>query len=133
MTKIILTIILTTIERKAFFLAHHQMLAYHQWLSFCPEEAALFCNFKLSKSVCLASIIMKMSLKEFSLHWYPYQAIIKQAPGFQLITGLNGLEVNYKLGSKVAAEITVDGFATPVLNPNAANVTQVEGAGGDNM
>jgi hypothetical protein len=72
MTKIILTIILTTIERKAFFLAHHQMLAYHQWLSFCPEEAALFCNFKLSKSVCLASIIMKMSLKEFSLHWYPY-------------------------------------------------------------
>ncbi len=21
---------------------HHQMLAYHQWLSYCPEEAALF-------------------------------------------------------------------------------------------
>jgi hypothetical protein len=34
--------------RQAFFLAHHQMLAYHQWLSFHPEEAALFCNFKVS-------------------------------------------------------------------------------------
>jgi hypothetical protein len=44
--------------RQAFFLVHHQMLAYHQWLSFCPEEAALFHNFEVSKSVCLALIIM---------------------------------------------------------------------------
>jgi hypothetical protein len=29
-------------RRQAFFFAHHQMLAYHQWLSNCPEEAALF-------------------------------------------------------------------------------------------
>ncbi len=29
-------------RRHAFFLAHHQMLAHHQWLSYCPEEAALF-------------------------------------------------------------------------------------------
>jgi hypothetical protein len=29
-------------HRQAFFLAHHQMLAYHQWLSYCPEEAAMF-------------------------------------------------------------------------------------------
>jgi hypothetical protein len=32
--------------RQAFFLAHHQMLAYHQWLFYCPEEAALFQNFE---------------------------------------------------------------------------------------
>jgi hypothetical protein len=31
-------------HRQAFFHAHHQMLAYHQWLSFCPEEATLFHN-----------------------------------------------------------------------------------------
>jgi hypothetical protein len=29
-------------RRQAFFLAHHQMLAYHQWLSYCPKEATLF-------------------------------------------------------------------------------------------
>jgi hypothetical protein len=63
-------------DRQAFSLVHHQTLAcYHQWLSFCPEEAALFCNFEVSKSVCLASIIMKMSHKEFSLSWYAYRAI----------------------------------------------------------
>ncbi len=44
-------------------------------------------------------------------------------------TGLIGLEVNYKLGREVAAKMAVDGFAAPVLNPNAANVTQVEGGG----
>ncbi len=75
---------------------------------------------------------MKMSHKEFSC-WYAYQAIIKQAPGFPLTIVLNGLEVNYKLGREVAAEMTVDGFAAPVLNPNAANVTQLEGVGGDGM
>ncbi len=29
-------------RRQAFFLAHHQMLAHHQWLSYLPEEATLF-------------------------------------------------------------------------------------------
>ncbi len=29
-------------RRQAFFLAHHQMLAHHQWLSYGPEEANLF-------------------------------------------------------------------------------------------
>jgi hypothetical protein len=53
-------------RRQALFLAHHQMLAYHQWPSFCPEEAALFCNFEVSKSVCVVSITMKMSHKEFT-------------------------------------------------------------------
>ncbi len=43
-------------RRQAFFLAHHQMLAYHQWLSYCPEEAVLFQNFEVSKPVCTASI-----------------------------------------------------------------------------
>ena len=50
-----------------------------------------------------------------------------------MTTGLNGLEVNYKLGREVAAKMTVDGFAAPVLSPNTANVTQAEGAGGDGM
>jgi hypothetical protein len=48
--------------RQAFFLAHHQMLAYHQWLSYCPEEAALFKNFKVSTPVCTASINEKYYL-----------------------------------------------------------------------
>jgi hypothetical protein len=52
--------------RQVFFLAHHQMMAYHQGLFFCPEETVLCHNFEVSKSVCLASIIMKMSHKELS-------------------------------------------------------------------
>jgi hypothetical protein len=32
------------------------MLAHHQWLSYCSEEAALFWNFEVSKPVCTASI-----------------------------------------------------------------------------
>jgi hypothetical protein len=50
-----------------------------------------------------------------------------------LRTGLNGLEVNYKLGREVAAKMAVDGFVAPVSSPIAGNVTQVEveGAGGD--
>jgi hypothetical protein len=47
--------------------------------------------------------------------------------------GLNDLKVNYNLGREVAAKMPVDGFAAPVLNPNAANVSQAEGVGGDNM
>jgi hypothetical protein len=43
-------------RRQAFFLAHHQMLAHHLWLSYCPLEAALFWNFEGSKPVCTASI-----------------------------------------------------------------------------
>ena len=39
-------------HRQVFFLAHHQVLAYHCWLLFCPEEAALFHKFEVSKSVC---------------------------------------------------------------------------------
>ncbi len=52
--------------RQDFFLAHHQMLACHQWLSYCPEEAALFQNFEVSKPVCTASTNVKMSLIDFS-------------------------------------------------------------------
>jgi hypothetical protein len=48
-----------------------------------------------------------------------------------LTTGLNGLEINYKLGREVAAKMAVDGFAAPVLNPNTANVRQAEGVGED--
>ena len=50
-----------------------------------------------------------------------------------MVTSLNGLKVNYKLGREVAAKMTVDGFAALVLNPNKANVRQAEGVGGDNM
>jgi hypothetical protein len=56
---------------------------------------------------------------------------IKQVLGCPLTTGLNGLEENYKLGCKMAAEMAVDGFVAPVLNPNGANAAQVEGAGGN--
>jgi hypothetical protein len=52
--------------RQAFFLVHHQMLAYHHWLSFYPEEAALVCKFEVSKAVCLFSIMMKMSHQDFT-------------------------------------------------------------------
>ncbi len=52
-------------------------------------------------------------------------------PSLPLTTGMDGLEVNYKLGSKIAAEMAVDGFVAPVLNPNAANVAQVKGTGGN--
>jgi hypothetical protein len=53
-------------RRQAFFLAHHQMLAYHQWLSYCPEEATLLQNFDATKPVCTASINVQKSLIEFS-------------------------------------------------------------------
>jgi hypothetical protein len=97
-------------RRQAFFLSHHQMMAYHQWLSYCPEEAALFQNLKVSKPVCTALINMKMSLLEFSQRWCAYQAITKQAPGFSLTLGLNCLEANYKLGKELAAKMAADGF-----------------------
>ncbi len=113
--------------RQAFFLAHHQMLAYHHWLLFCPEEAALFCKFVVSKSVSLFLIMMKMFHQEFTQRWYAYQAKIKQAPGLPLTTGLNGFEVSYKLGREIATKMAVDGFVAPVLNPNAANVARVGG------
>ena len=44
-----------------------------------------------------------------------------------MTTGLIGLKEKYKLGREVAAEMTVDSFEAPALNPNAANVTQAEG------
>jgi hypothetical protein len=50
-----------------------------------------------------------------------------------LTTDLNALKINYKLGRKVAAKMAVDGFAAPVLMPNAANVRQAEGVGQDNI
>ncbi len=62
MMKIDLMIILTATAGKAFVLVHHQMLAYHQWLSYCPEEAALFQNFEVSKPVCTAYSNVKKSL-----------------------------------------------------------------------
>ncbi len=70
---------------------------------------------------------------EFSLRWYSYQAITKQAPGFPLSIGMNGLKVNYKLGREVASEMSAVGFAAPVLNPKIANERHAEGVGADNM
>jgi hypothetical protein len=46
--------------------AHHQMLAHHQWLSYCPEEALFFQNFEVSKPVCTAYINEKWHLIETS-------------------------------------------------------------------
>ncbi len=31
-----------------FFLAYHQVLAYHWWLSFCPTDLEHYCKFKVS-------------------------------------------------------------------------------------
>ncbi len=52
-------------------------------------------------------------------------------PGLPLTTGLNGLEVNYKLGCEIAAKMAVDRFVAQELNPNSANGAQAEGAGGN--
>jgi hypothetical protein len=73
--------------------------------------------------------MMKMSNQEFTLGWYAYQAKINWVPGLPWTTGTNGLEVNHKLGRKIAAEMAVDGFMAPELIPNAANVAQAKGAG----
>jgi hypothetical protein len=47
--------------------------------------------------------------------------------------GMNGLEVNYKLGREVAAEMSVVGFAVPVLNPKTANKRHAEDVGAEDM
>jgi hypothetical protein len=31
-----------------FFLAYHQVVAYHHWLLFCPADLELFCEFEVS-------------------------------------------------------------------------------------
>jgi hypothetical protein len=46
---------------------------------------------------------------------------------------MNGLKVNYKLGRKVAAKMSVVGFAAPVLNPKTANKRQAEGVRAEDM
>jgi hypothetical protein len=50
-----------------------------------------------------------------------------------LTTGMNGLEVNYKLGREVAAKMSVVGFAAPVMNPKTANKRHAEEVGADIM
>jgi hypothetical protein len=50
-----------------------------------------------------------------------------------LKTGINGLEVNYKLGREVAAEMSVVGFEVSVLNPQTRNEREEEDGRADNM
>jgi hypothetical protein len=50
-----------------------------------------------------------------------------------LTTGMNGLEVYYKLGREVAAKMAVVGFVAIVLYPKTANKRHVEGVGADDM
>ncbi len=33
---------------RGFFLAYHQVVAYHRWLLFCPAELEHFCEFEVS-------------------------------------------------------------------------------------
>jgi hypothetical protein len=33
---------------RGFFLAYHQVVAYHCWLSFCPADLERFCEFEVS-------------------------------------------------------------------------------------
>jgi hypothetical protein len=47
--------------------------------------------------------------------------------------GINGLELNYKLGREVAAKMSVVGFEAPVLNPQTRNERDKEDGGADNM
>jgi hypothetical protein len=47
--------------------------------------------------------------------------------------GMNGLEVNYKLGREIAAKMSVVGFEEPVLNPQTRNERHDEDARADNM
>jgi hypothetical protein len=46
---------------------------------------------------------------------------------------MKGLEVNYRLGREVAAEMSVVGFKVPVLNQQIRNGRQEEDAGADDM
>jgi hypothetical protein len=46
---------------------------------------------------------------------------------------MNGLEVNYKLGREVAAEMSVVGFEVPVLNPQTRNKRHEEDVGAVDM
>ncbi len=47
--------------------------------------------------------------------------------------GINSLEVHYKLGRKVAAEMSVVGFEAPVLNPQRRHERDKEDGGADDM
>jgi hypothetical protein len=47
--------------------------------------------------------------------------------------GMNGLEVNYKLGREVAAAMSVVGFAVSVLNPKTKGKRHEENVEADNM
>jgi hypothetical protein len=71
-----------------------------------------------------------LSKHEFVQRWCTYQVKTNQAPGFPLRTGMNGLEVNHRLGGKLAAKMAAEGFVAPELNPNTANAAQAEGGGG---
>ncbi len=48
-------------------------------------------------------------------------------------TGINGLDVNYKLSREVAAKMPVVGFEAPVLNPKTRNERDEEDGGADDM
>jgi hypothetical protein len=50
-----------------------------------------------------------------------------------LKTGINGLEVNYKLGREAAPKMSVVGFEAPVLNPQTRNKRDKEDRGADKM
>ncbi len=43
---------------------------------------------------------------------------------------MNGLEVDHRLGHKLASEMATEGFVVPELNLNMANAAQTEGWGG---
>ncbi len=75
--------------------------------------------------------MMKMSNQEFTWLWYAYQEKISRVPGLPWTTGMNGLEVNHKLGCKIAVKMVVDGFVAPELNPNATNAAHAAGGGGN--
>ncbi len=92
-----------------FFLAYHQVVAYHWWLLFCLTELEHYCKFKVSlvQVIYLACLFIFFVLMEAS---------VNEAPGLPLTVGLMGeLVKNKEVGRKVAAE----GFEGPALDPSA--------------
>ncbi len=102
-----------------FFLAHHQVVAYQRWLSFCPADLERFCEFEVS---CFnAGNVTNHSHMPFCSngikfqHWYAHQVNVNEAPGLPLIINHMGEHIeDNRLGREVAAE----GFKGPGLDPS---------------
>jgi hypothetical protein len=101
-----------------FFLAYHQVVAYHWWLSLRPMDLEHYCKFEMSlEQVMFIALLLVFFLSngQIFLLWYVHQESVNEAPGLLLTVGLMGeLVKNNGLGREVAAE----GFEGPALDPS---------------